>query len=81
MYSRPSLTARRYKPDVKIRFVTEELAFESDADAAQFIFDNNGQHLLDGRDDGLRFLTGKAGPLFETAKVAAFGKVDIKGQI
>lgn len=76
-----SLTTCRYKPDVKLRFVTEELGFESDGDAAQFIYDYNGQHLLEGREDGLRFLTGKAGLIFEAAKVAAFGKVDIKGQI
>ncbi|RFU29049.1 hypothetical protein B7463_g7298, partial [Scytalidium lignicola] len=72
---------RAYKPDVKLRFVTEELGFESDADAAQFIFDHNGQHLLEEREDGIRFYTGKAGLLFETAKNGAFRKVDIKGQI
>lgn len=71
----------RYKPDVKLRFITEELGFESDADAAQFIFDQNGQHLLEEREDGIRFYTGKAGLLFETARNAAFRRVDIKGQI
>ncbi|KAH8678609.1 SAC3/GANP/Nin1/mts3/eIF-3 p25 family-domain-containing protein [Tricladium varicosporioides] len=72
---------RAYKPDVSLRFVTEELGFESDGDAAQFIFDHNGQHLLEEKDEGLRFLTGKAGQLFESAKAEAFRKVDIKGQI
>ncbi|KAH8593519.1 SAC3/GANP/Nin1/mts3/eIF-3 p25 family-domain-containing protein [Bisporella sp. PMI_857] len=72
---------RAYKPDVKLRFVTEELGFESDADAAQFIYDYNGQHLLEERDDGLRFLTGKGVFFFENAKKEAFKKVDIKGQI
>lgn len=71
----------RYKPDVKLRFVTEELGFESDGDAAQFIYDYNGQHLLDEREDGLHVLTGKAGNIFEVAKGEAFRKVDIKGQI
>lgn len=75
------LTIFRYKPDVNLRFVTEELGFESDGDAAQFIFDHNGQHLLEEKDEGLRFLTGKAGQLFESAKAEAFRKVDIKGQI
>jgi hypothetical protein len=71
----------RYKPEVKLRFVTEELGFESDGDAAQFIYDYNGQALLEEKESGLVFLTGKAGQIFETAKVAAFSKVDIKGQI
>lgn len=73
--------SHRYKPDVKLRFITEELGFESDADAAQFIYDYNGQALLEERDDGIRVLTGKAGNTFENAKEAAFRKVDIKGQI
>ncbi|KAL2066030.1 hypothetical protein VTL71DRAFT_2101 [Oculimacula yallundae] len=72
---------KAYKPDVKLRFITEELGFESDGDAAQFICDYNGQHLLEEKNDELRFLTGKAGPLFEAARSAAFAKVDIKGQI
>ncbi|KAG9238462.1 SAC3/GANP/Nin1/mts3/eIF-3 p25 family-domain-containing protein [Amylocarpus encephaloides] len=72
---------KAYKPDVKLRFVTEELGFESDGDAAQFIYDYNGQHLLEEKEDGLRFLTGKAGQTFESAKIQAFKKVDIKGQI
>ena len=71
----------RYKPEVKLRFITEELAFESDGDAAQFIYEYNGQALLEEREDELRFLTGKAGTIFETAKGEAFRRVDIKGQI
>jgi len=71
----------RYKPDVRLRFVTEELGFESDADAAQFILDHGGQDLLQERDDYIAFLCGKAGQLFEQAKKLAFAKVDIKGQI
>jgi hypothetical protein len=70
-----------YKPEVKLRFVTEELGFESDGDAAQFICDNNGQHLLEEKGDELRFLSGKGGQTFEAAKNEAFRKVDIKGQI
>ncbi len=71
----------RYKPDLRLRFITEELGFESDGDAAQFICDYNGQHLLEEKDDGLRFLTSKAGQIFEAAKGEAFRKVDIKGQL
>ncbi|KAH6995601.1 SAC3/GANP/Nin1/mts3/eIF-3 p25 family-domain-containing protein [Ilyonectria sp. MPI-CAGE-AT-0026] len=72
---------KAYKPDVKLRFITEELGFESDADAAQFIIDHQGQHLLEDRTEYITFLTGKAGLLFENARSAAFRKVDIKGQI
>lgn len=71
----------RYKPDVKLRFVTEELGFESDADAAQFIIDHNGQDLLEDRSEYIAFLSGKAGSLFENARANAFRTVDIKGQI
>ncbi|KAF4973761.1 hypothetical protein FZEAL_9240 [Fusarium zealandicum] len=72
---------KAYKPDVKLRFITEELGFESDADAAQFIIDQQGQHLLEDRTEYIAFLTGKAGSLFEGARTTAFRKVDIKGQI
>lgn len=71
----------RYKPDVKLRFITEELGFESDADAAQFIIDQQGQDLLEDRSDNIVFLTGKAGNLFEGSRATAFRSVDIKGQI
>ncbi|KAK5987988.1 THP3-like protein [Cladobotryum mycophilum] len=72
---------KAYKPDVKLRFITEELGFESDADAAQFIIDHQGQHLLEDRTEYIAFLTGKAGSIFEGSRAAAFQKVDIKGQI
>lgn len=75
------LTPIRYKPDVPLRFVTEELYFESDADAAQFILDYQGQDLLEDREGTVMFLTGKAKELFEGPRKAAFSRVDIKGQI
>jgi SAC3 family protein LENG8/THP3 len=70
-----------YKPDLKLRYLTEELAFESDAEAAQFIIDHNGQHLLEERDDAIVFLAGNAKQLFESARTEAFRRVDLKGQI
>ncbi|KAI0116893.1 SAC3/GANP/Nin1/mts3/eIF-3 p25 family-domain-containing protein [Daldinia grandis] len=72
---------KAFKPDLKLRYITEELAFESDAEAAQFIIDCNGQDLLQERQDHIAFLTGKAGMLFETARTEAFRRVDLKGQI
>jgi len=70
-----------YKPDVKLRFITEELGFESDEESARYICDHGAQSLLEEREDGVRLLTGKAGSVFETARSAAFQRVDIKGQI
>lgn len=72
-----------YKPDVKLRFLTEELGFESDDESARFICDYGGQAHLEQREEGgeVRFLTGKALRFFEAAKQQAFKKVDIKGQI
>lgn len=71
----------RFKPDVKLRFLTEELGFMSDEDAGQFIVNHNAQHLLEERGHDLYFLTGKGVGYFDAVKVAAFGRVDIKGQI
>lgn len=67
--------------DVPLRFVTEELYFESDVEAAQFILDHEGQDLLEDRSGTILFLTGKAGSRFEGARAKAFSRVDIKGQI
>ena len=69
----------RYKPNVRLRFITEELAFESDEEAAQFILDHDGKELLEEKDDYVVVRMGTR--LFEDAKAAAFGQVDIKGQI
>jgi hypothetical protein len=69
--------------------VVEGLAFQGedeDPDAGhrnciQFICDHGGEHLIERKDDGrVRFLAGKAGKIFEAAKIAAFSVVDIKGQ-
>lgn len=83
----------RYKPDVSLQFLTQELAFRADeegspepdhdADAREcynFICRHGGEHLFEQKEE-LRFLSGKAGDLFQRAKTAAFGGVDIKGQI
>ena len=66
---------------MKIRFITEELAFESDEESARFILEHASEELLQERDGDVRLLTGKAGAVFEAAKVASFKRVDIKGQI
>lgn len=61
--------------------MTEELGFESDEDSARFILEHASEDLLQERDDGVRFLTGRAGQLFEAAKRGAFKLIDLKGQI
>lgn len=71
----------RYKPDLKVDFVTEQLSFVDDQQCAQFICDYGGQTLLEQKADGVRLSSGKAGNLFDTAKQQAFRGVDIKGQI
>ncbi|OCK86037.1 hypothetical protein K432DRAFT_388149 [Lepidopterella palustris CBS 459.81] len=77
---------KAYKPDVKIRFLTEELGFESDPECIEFLTVHHAGDFLEQKSepDGkltLRMLTSKAGPLFDTLRSAAFSKVDIKGQI
>lgn len=64
-----------------LRFVTEELYFESDVEAAQFIIDHQGQDLLEDEKGTIMLLTAKAGQRFEGPRAAAFSRVDIKGQI
>jgi SAC3 family protein LENG8/THP3 len=78
------LTAGRYKPDVRLRFVTEELGFESDEEACQFILSyipDESPALLEEKDGDVRFLSGKAGNIFLNARNSAFRDIDIKGQI
>lgn len=78
------LTSSRYKPDVKLRFLTEELGFDTDEEMAKFILEHGGEsadQFLQERDGHVRLLSGKVGPIFENARAAAFGSVDIKGQI
>lgn len=66
---------------MKLRFLTEELGFESDIESARFVCEHGGQAYLDGEGDDVKLLTHKAGSFFEPAKDSAFKRVDIKGQI
>ncbi|KAL4812651.1 SAC3/GANP/Nin1/mts3/eIF-3 p25 family-domain-containing protein [Aspergillus spinulosporus] len=77
-----SAICKAYKPDVKIRFITEELGFESDEQSARFILDHCSEDMLLEKDGAVRLLTGgKAAQLFEAAKADAHRVIDIKGQI
>ena len=77
-----SLTPFSYKPHLSLRFVTEELGFESDEESARFICDHGGQEFLQEQESEIKLVTGpKSAALFESIRKAAFQKVDIKGQI
>lgn len=83
----------RYKPDISFEDVATHLAFDCDNGETffsddvsrrchEFLAKHGAQALVLRKDDGTsRFLTGKAGNLFEDARKKSFGKVDIKGQI
>ena len=66
---------------MNIRFVTEELGFESDEQTARFILDHGPPEVLEEKNGSVRLVTGKAGVVFEQAKAEAHRVVDIKGQI
>ena len=70
----------RYKPSIKLRFITEELAFESDDESARFLCEYGCQGFLEQDGDGVQLLTGKVGNVIDQARTS-FKKVDIKGQI
>ncbi|CCX09753.1 Similar to THP3 homolog C2A9.11c; acc. no. Q1MTP1 [Pyronema omphalodes CBS 100304] len=77
---------RAYRPDIDIRFLTEELGFESDKECVEFLCDHGAEELiqqkvLDNGTTSIRLNTQKASPIFEQAKQNAFKKVDIKGQL
>jgi hypothetical protein len=76
---------RRYKPTLNIRFLTEELGFDSHAQTVQFILDHGGREAVEERVDGesseIVLKPAEAFPIFNAAKQAAYGRVDIKGQI
>jgi hypothetical protein len=71
----------RYTPDVPVRLISEELGFESDQEAMEFLLQYADDSTLVLRDDVVRFLTKKCGNVFEQAKSEAFRVVDIKGQL
>lgn len=73
----------RYKPHLNIRFLTDELGFDSFQDCLQFICDRGAQeHLEQKSDDVVIFHTNPvSAQLFAQAKAVAFRRVDLKGQM
>jgi len=76
---------RAYKPTLNIRFLTEELGFESHSETVQFILDHGARDSLEERADGdsseILLKPAEAHPIFKAAMELAYGRVDIKGQI
>lgn len=80
-------SSHRYRPDIDIRFLTEELGFESDTECVTFLCNHGADSYIEQKSDdkgmpsSIRFQTSKAASIFEAAKKEAFKKVDIKGQM
>lgn len=69
---------------MRLSFLVEELAFKDYAEGREFICDKGGEAFILQKPlpTPAEWLdTSKVGVVFETAKAAAFRKVDIKGQI
>jgi len=62
-----------------VRFITDELGFETDAECVEFLEKRNAQiHVADGK---LRIMTKESFEAFEANKRQLFRVVDIKGQL
>ncbi|OJD37379.1 sac3 ganp domain protein [Diplodia corticola] len=74
---------KAYKPNINIKFLTDELGFESYQDCVQYLCDHGAQQFLEQKDDGsvIFHTQPQSAALFEQLKAGAFRRVDIKGQI
>jgi hypothetical protein len=71
---------------VALRFLTDELSFDSDDACREFLESHGAQHIIEEKTDDvgartLRVKVKEAAGVFEGLRQAAFSKVDIKGQI
>lgn len=78
----PSLFYRKltrvcsYRPDILLRFISEELHFDSDEETVNFFCKFEAGEFLTGgghTSEPVKFSAPKAAPLFEQARRAAFG--------
>lgn len=60
---------------------TELFDEDIERECLSFVINHGSDALVQEKEGDVRVLTGKAGNVFGAAKSAAFGKVDIKGQI
>ncbi|KAF1813276.1 SAC3/GANP family protein [Eremomyces bilateralis CBS 781.70] len=74
---------RGYKRALSLRFLAEELAFESVQQCHDWFIAVGAQDLLESKEDGSVWLAADTPTykLFESARQTTFSKVDIKGQI
>lgn len=69
----------RFRPEIEIRFITDELGFESDTECVEFLEKRNAEiFATDGR---LRLKTKETLDAFEVDRRKLFRVVDIKGQL
>jgi hypothetical protein len=72
----------RYKTStIDIRFITEELGFQSHQESAQFILDYSGAEVFQEKDDSVFLNCNAAASIFREKAGEAYRQVDIKGQI
>ncbi|KAI9828475.1 MAG: hypothetical protein M1826_006012 [Phylliscum demangeonii] len=72
---------KAYRPDLDVRFIAKELAFDTDQDLMQFLTSYQCESFVELRGDIRRLMTPKARPAMEMAMANAFRLVDIKGQL
>lgn len=70
----------RYRPEIEVRYITDELGFESDAECVEFLEQRNAD-IFSTSGGGLRIKTKEALESFEVDRRKLFRVVDIKGQI
>jgi hypothetical protein len=75
---KPGLTGR-YRPEIDVRYITDELGFESDAECVEFLEKRNAE--ITATDGRLRIKTKEALEAFEMDRRKLFRVVDIKGQL
>ena len=70
----------RFRPEVDVRFITDELGFESDAECVEFLEKRNAE-IFEQSGGKLKIKTKEALEAFEMDKRRLFRVVDIKGQL
>ncbi|KAK9476252.1 SAC3/GANP/Nin1/mts3/eIF-3 p25 family-domain-containing protein [Lipomyces japonicus] len=73
------IICKAFRPDISLRFLTDELGFESDISSFEFLTKYAMHIYVDA--DSLKLKTKEAYPQALQNRIAAFKKIDIKGQI
>jgi hypothetical protein len=75
----PNKADCRFRPEVDVRFITDELGFETDAECIKFLEKRNAE--IFPTDGKWRIKTKEALEAFEVDRRKLFRVVDIKGQL